>query len=215
MDNCNHSEYVRKVNKKIWTTIGSRFNASRRLNNQYKLSALSISVLSIFGIGTPIIQNYIDSSQCYNADKLYSLVSILLSIFILVLSLLEGAKNYQIKAEKLHNNAVEMSIVLNEISFLADYKLKICMSDKSKEDVVMQIKKYNKEYNALIKQCPENHDSDDFLLFKAQNHKDFEKGWLWSKRILIWLRIKYYWLYITLMATIAIIISSLYLSCPV
>ena len=211
----NYSEYIHKVTENIRTTIGSRFNASRRLNNKYKFSAISISILSIFGIGTPIIQNFIDSNKCLKINELYTLVSILLSIFILVLSLLEGSQNYQVKAEKLHSNAVDISTVSKEIYFLTNYELKIATSETDKKKIITEIKQQYKEYDDLIKRCPENHDPDDYLLFKAQNYKEFKKEWLWSKRILIWLRIKYYWLYFVLTTTIAIIIIKLYLSCPV
>lgn len=211
----NYSDYVNKVTKNIWTTIGSRFNASRRLNNKYKFSAISISILSVFGIGTPIIQNFIDSAQCAKINELYTLVSILLSIFILVLSLLEGSQNYQVKADKLHSNAVDISTVLKEISFLTDYELKRCDSKGKQNDIIKQIKNYNKEYDDLIQRCSENHDPDDFLLFQAQNYQEFKKQWLWSKRILIWLRIKYYWLYFALTIIIATIIVYLYISCPI
>jgi len=211
----NYSEYVQKVTENIWITIGSRFNASRRLNNKYKFSVISISVLSIFGIGTPIIQNFIDSNQCLKINELYTLVSILLSIFILVLSLLEGSQNYQVKADKLYSNAVDISSVSKEIYFLTNYELKRDVSEEEKNNIITKIKDQYKEYDDLIKRCPENHDPDDYLLFKAQNYQEFKKEWLWSKRILIWLRIKYYWLYFVLTTTIAITIINLYLSCPV
>ena len=89
------------------------------------------------------------------------------------------------------------------------------MSEDDKNKIIVKIKQYNKEYDNLIKRCPENHDPDDYLLFQAQNYQDFEKEWLWSKIITIWLRTKYYWLYFVLTITIAIIFVSLYLSCPV
>lgn len=228
--NSDYSEYAEKIRKKLWKTKGSRFNASRRLNNKYNFSVFSISILSFFGICIPIIQKFIDSNQCSNVNELYTLTSILFSIFILILSLLEGSKNYQIKADRLYNNAVDISSILNKINFLIDYELKRHSSKDEKNKIIAKIKQHEKEYDSLIKQCSENHDPDDYSLFKAENHDNFidktDKKCTWSKIIpfrqffsskivLIWLRIKYYWLYFALTAIIAIIIFNLYFSCPI
>ncbi len=223
--NSNYSEYADKVKNRLWKTKQSRFNASRRLNNKYRYSVASISILSIFGIGVPIIQNYIDSNQCSDINKLYTLVSILLSIFILVLSLLEGSQNYQVKADKLYSNAVNISSILKEINFLIEYELEKLPEDK-KGKIIAKIRQYEKEYDNLIKQCSENHDPDDYLLFQAENYDNLvdesnqniyrpNKKFFWSKRILIWLRIKYYWLYFISITIASMIIIYLYISCPI
>ncbi len=211
----NYCEYVSKIKSTLWKTQSSRFNAARRLNNKYQFSAISISLLSILGIGTPIIQNFIDSTKCATTNQLYTLVSILLSIFILVLSLLESSQNYQLKADKLHDNAVNISSLLKEIEFLINCKFPNADSEEKKYKIITEIQRYYKEYDNLIKLCPENHEPDDYLFFQAEHYKDFEKSWFWSQRTLIRLRIKYYWLYFMLVMIIAVIILSLYLSCPI
>ena len=210
----NTEEYIQKISDSLWITRCSRWNAFRRLKNQSQLSVFSISLLSVFGIAVPIIQIFIDSSKCYSINKLYTLVSILLSIFILVLSILEGSKNHNIKAEILKNNAIEISSLHKKIKFL-NYRLKQVDCEEKQQKIIRQIVKYYEKYDDSIKLCPENHETEDYLLFQAQKYKDFDKEWLWSIRICIWLRIKYYWLYFTLVIIIAIIVSNLYLSCPI
>ncbi len=225
----NTEEYIQKINDRVWITKGSRWNAVRRLKNQSQLSVFSISLLSVFGIAVPIIQIFIDSSQCPNINKLYTLVSILLSIFILVLSILEGAKNHQVKAEKLQNNAIEISSLSKEIDFLVNYKFKQANCENERQKTIIEIQKYYKDYDKLIKLCSENHETEDYLLFKAQNYEYFTKEekleeekkseknqeclkfikCLENKWMLVWLRIKYYWLYFLLMIIIAIIVFRL------
>jgi len=98
--------YIEKLKKKISTTRECRFNAARRLSNKNQLSIASISFVSVYSIAIAIIQNIFDFSQCKNLNNVFTIVSILLSIFILVVSLLEGANNYQLKADRLHSNAL-------------------------------------------------------------------------------------------------------------
>lgn len=201
-------EYINRRLTTIGKTRGCRFNASRRLNNQYQFSITSISILSVFGIAIPIIQNNIDTSKCSNINTSYTLVSILLSIFILVLSLLEGSKNYQVKAERLHINAVEISFVYHQLEKLRDIQLK---NNPKKEVIEQRLKDINKKYEELIRICPENHEPDDYLLFQAQYNRNSSI----NKLISTYLKIKYYWLYFVLVLTILIVTIHLYSACPI
>lgn len=196
-------EYINRRLTTIGKTRGCRFNASRRLNNQYQFSITSISILSVFGIAIPIIQNNIDTTKCSNINTLYTLVSILLSIFILVLSLLEGSKNYQVKAERLHINAVEISSVYHQLEQLRDIP--------TKEEIEQKLKDINKKYDKLIRICPENHEPDDYLLFQAQYNENCKISRLRST----YLKIKYYWLYFVLVLTISMVTIYLYSACPI
>ncbi len=224
-------EYLHKINDRVWKTKDSRWNAVRRLKNQSQMSVFSISLLSIFGIAVPIMQIFIDSSECHsrNIDNRYTLTSILLSIFILVISILEGAKNHQVKAEILKNNAMGISSLSKEIDFLVNCKFKQANSEKEKQEIIIQVEQFYRDYDKLLKLCSENHKTEDYLLFQAQNYKYYFENnksekyknhikntlkFIYYQWILIWLRIKYYWLYFMLFITITPIIISLYLSCP-
>lgn len=165
----NLSEYARQLNRRIWITKESRFEASRKLSVQSQLSITSISLLSIYTIAISIIQNIIDvTGQCRSLNNLYTITAILLSVFILVLSLLEGLKNYQLRAERLYNNAKDLSKLYRKI----DYYLS-CKLAENNHDKQQKFRDINKKYNNLIDGCQENHDTDDYWLFKANNLKEF------------------------------------------
>jgi len=203
-------QYLQKISYRVWITKNSRWNAVRRLKMQSQMSIFSISLLSICGISVPIIQIFIDSSKCARIDNVYTLVSILLSIFILVLSILEGTKNHQVKAEILKNNALEISSISKEIDFLVNYKFKQSSDDKENQNIVIQVKKYYKDYDKSLRLCSENHEVEDYLLAQAQEYCDQNnkseseenqtsithiKNIVKNRWIFVWLRIKYYWLY--------------------
>ncbi len=107
---------------------------------------------------------------------------------VIVISLLEGAKNYQIRAEKLHSNAVELSSLNRELEYLI-------VSKSGEADFVKDIGNISTRYEQLIKDCPENHEPEDYTLFMVQNRKDFDISRLRELYIRIKLICLDYWLY--------------------
>ncbi|MCL6754614.1 SLATT domain-containing protein [Nostoc sp. CCCryo 231-06] len=181
--------YTESLSSRIWITKGSRFNAARRLNNKYQFSLNSISILSVYGIAIPIIQGIVRNPQCQKINEIYNAISLILSVFTLAISLLEGAKNYQIKAEKLHKNAVEISSLQRELEYLM-------ISKSGEADFLQKLGDISVKYEHLIERCPENHEPEDYDFFMAQNRKDFKISRLAGFYIRIKLIIKDYWLYI-------------------
>ncbi len=187
-DETSLNSYLEKLEKKISTTRECRFNAARRLTNKNQLSLASISFVSVYSIAIAIIQNVFDLSQCQNLNNVYTLLSILLSIFILVVSLLEGANNYQLKADRLHSNALELSTIDREIKCLK-------ISNLTEQDYINKLCHLGQEYENIIKICPENHNPLDYDLFKVEENIDLD-WWdkFWRRT---WLRCQNYWLYFT------------------
>lgn len=217
--------YVASLRAKIWKTKGSRFNAVRRLNNKYQFSLSSISILSIYGIAIPIIQGVVKNPQCQKVNDIYSAISLILSVFTLAISLLEGAKNYQLRAEKLHNNAVKISSLQSKLDYLIVRK-------SGNANFLQQLGNISARYEKLIKECPENHEPQDYTLFMAQNRKDFndnDKNKNWVKKLKNWVEklnirinliiiktylfIKNYLLYVSVLGIPPAILILLYWSC--
>ena len=188
-NNSDIKAYAELLKSRIWKTKGSRFNAARRLNNKYQFSLSSISILSIYGIAIPMVQGIVKNPQCQKINDIYNVISLILSVFTLVISLLEGAKNYQLRAEKLHKNAVDISKL--------ERKLELWMVSQSGDpNFPQKVRCISDEYEKLIKECPENHEPEDYNLFMAQNRKDFKMSWLAELSIKIRLIIIDYWLYV-------------------
>jgi hypothetical protein len=197
--------YAALLDNRIWKTKGSRFNAARRLNNKYQFSLNSISILSVYGIAIPMIQGIVKNPQCQKINDIYNAISLILSIFTLVISLLEGAKNYQLRAEKLHKNAVAISSLYRDLEHLK-------ISNLGDADFLQKLKDISIRYEELIKECSENHETEDYTLFMAQNRKDFKIGWLTGFFIRMKLIVIDYWLYIFVLG-IPPILFLLYSSC--
>lgn len=188
MDKNNLIDYAEELSKRIWKTKGSRFNAARRLSNKNQFSITSISILSFYGIIIPIIQIVFASSQCLKLNNWFTFISIFLSIFILVLSLLEGSKNYQVKAERLYNNATKLATIYRDLEYIKARNLEYSSLEKELKNIL-------DKYDRKIESCPENHDTEDYELFKAQHRREFEINILESKWNIFKGYIRDYWLY--------------------
>ena len=175
------NEEFTKFDKKIWRTIGARFNAYRRLRCRQDMSIFSISILSLYLMVEPFIPEGTLSTE---AEEWRKAIVVLSSVFILILSLLEARKSYELKAERLHNNAM----VLNKLYDL----FKIESSDDEKKKII-------RDYHLSIASCPENHEPSDEALFRASHRHEFNVGFLKAICINVVYFIQTYWLYITLM----------------
>jgi hypothetical protein len=197
--------YAKSLDDRIWITKGSRFNAARRLNNKYQFSITSISILSIYGISIPIIQGIVDYSECPRINEIYTAVSIILSIFILVLSLLEGSKNYQVRAERLYNNAVTLSSLYRDFEYLKE-------CESSAPEFPKKLHEISNKYEKLIRECPDNHEQEDYELFRVQHRKDFNISWIVGIYVRLKLMVMDYWLYLFVLGIPPLVIL-LYSSC--
>jgi len=189
------SDAQSRLDRQIWVTKGARFNAYRRFMRKHYASILTISILSFYNIGisvlpASIIENYL-GADCHAPS------SVLTSIFILVLSLLEAGKGYELKAERLHQNAMQ----LNEL-----YTRCILSKNISEEE----LKGFAKEYHDLIKSCPENHSPQDDTKFRTEHPHEFALCFSVlcldkiKKPVLYWHIFLYhlgtYWLYLVLLS---------------
>lgn len=199
-------DYVNSLKFRLWKTKGSRFNAYRRLKRRQQVSIFSISVLSVYGISIPVIQAVIDTTSCPKTNNLYTVISLTLSVFILVLSLLEGANNYAGKSEKMHTNAIKISSLYSELEVL----IAINRTPESLGDGVDNIQR---RYSEIIEECPENHEPEDYLEFQIQHRKDFRLSPLrcfWIKARSFFVN---YWLYSLFVIVIPPFIFVLYSTC--
>jgi low affinity Fe/Cu permease len=204
MSTDNVRSYAESLKNRLWITKGSRFNAARRLNNKSQFSTTSISILSVYGIAIPIIQSLPNISKCSQVNSLYTAISTILSVFTLVLSLLDSAKNYPVKADRIYNSAVKIGVLEKKLEYLI-----CCEAD---DEFRAKVQFISTEYNEILAECGENHDPEDFALFKAQHSKDFNIKTISKNLIKLKVFVKDYWIYVFVLG-LPPIIALLYTSC--
>jgi len=158
------NEFIIDLDSKMWKTRGSRYNADRRLKRKSNLSLATISLLSFYVLIISIVSSFSVFNLNNTETGFLTFISIVISIFIIVLSLLEASKEYSIKAERLYTCANEINRLMSELKFA---QATITEIDKLEKEVY----KIHNEYQLLIKNVKENHDDIDFDLFRVANKK--------------------------------------------
>jgi hypothetical protein len=149
-----------ELDRTMWITKHSRYNASDRLRRKHSLSIYTIAILSIYVLILTLFEKY--GFQVENCD-LYEFSSVLLALFILVLSLTEASKNYMVSSERLF-------VCGNDIRDLLDELKKY---SKASEKDATSIESLSVKYSHILKGCGENHETIDFDLLRAQRPKYF------------------------------------------
>lgn len=174
------------LDRTMWITKHCRYIASDRLRKKHFLSIYTISILSIYVIILSLLGKYGFSSRDAN---LYELLSITSAISILVLSLAEGGKNYNVSSERLFSSGNQIRDLLDE---LKKYKV-------DSENSISAIENLSKQYSHILKECGENHETTDYHFFKAQRAAEFKGMNLFYS---LCFRVKYhlniYWFYCAL-----------------
>lgn len=171
------SEDWSRLAKKVWTTKGARFNATRRLEGQYRSSAQTLALLSIYLV---VLQCWLALDGNVGTARegwIWTVLSIGLALFILVLGLLEQNKKYQVEADRLHRSAMELNRLCD-----------LMTADDEAGAVAAQLAERTEAYHDVLGRTTENHDEIDFHLVRTQFPDDFKTTWCERQ----WIRVRYW-----------------------
>jgi len=187
MDNI--KEFADELDKRMWKTKGSRYNKYRRYKRKHQLSLSTISILTLYVFIITLADYYPVIKLSESQKELIPFLSIILSISILILSLLEASKNYQIKSERLYNCANEITNLYIEL------RQSICSEPQKQDEMLSEI---TKRYKTILEKYAENHDPIDYEMFQAEHSKHFSVGRIKKSSIFLKAIILSYWLYLIL-----------------
>ena len=171
----------------MWRTSGARFNCQRRMRYRNTLSAFTISILSVYLIAIGVFQKIYDISNSNPAlDKHLTFIAIVGAVFIIVLSLIEWAGDFSVKAERLFENA-------NKIKELRSKLDRLSTKGLSEKVLTSQFDKIAENYDQLTNGVTPNHDPIDDLLFRAQNPSEPQTAFQLTKPQRIWTYVRWYW----------------------
>jgi hypothetical protein len=147
------------------TVKSARFNAAERLERKNTLSLFAMSMVSLYFVGLSVWQVIYAPLIADAGNRLITLVSIMSSVFTLVLALIEAMNDYRIKAHHMHACALAVNELYQELTLM-----------RSGDVVVVQ--EFRRRYNAIIRGCPFNHARVDYLMARAERAASLgEKGW--------------------------------------
>jgi hypothetical protein len=142
----------------------ARFNAAHRLERKQTASLFTQSMVALYFVGLAVAQavyvGYLDETT----SRLMTFIQLVASVFTLMLGLLEAMNDYKMKAYHLHNCALQVAELAQELAIL-----------RPADPAVLQ--DFRRRYNEALKACPVNHSRLDFLCAKLDGTRD-PKEWI-------------------------------------
>jgi hypothetical protein len=152
------------------TVKAARFNAAERFERKHTLSLFALSMVSLYFVGLSVWQAVYASVLDEAANRLITLVSIMSSVFTLVLALIESLNDYKMKAHHMHACALTVNDLYHEFKLIRAPDAGL-------------IQEFRRRYNDAVRGCPYNHARIDYLLARA------ERGLPWEEKA--WIHLRY------------------------
>ncbi len=160
---------LEEFKKRMWKTKGARFNAHARLLAKYNCSIFTIAFSSIVVIIITVIPFIFTLN--IEQSNIISISTIIYALFILIFSLIESSKSHQLKAMQLHQCAVDIAALYDQIKIISSTE-----NTQGTDTKFTEIKKIAEQYNEIIKRCHENHETIDYDVLRLRNRQEFNMG---------------------------------------
>ena len=175
------------ISTRCWRTARARFDASRRMRRCSNASSLCVAMLSL----EIIVINLLIYIPSLNLDtNLVTILTVCLSAFVLVLSLIISQLKYDRKEEEYHQCGILLAALEKRVNIFAASK-----SEYTHDEV----KEFNDEYQKILRESNLNHAEIDWehaLRNEKHNYKDkkeekestpstFLTFWLWVRWTLL------------------------------
>ena len=199
--------YLQKLSDKVWATKNARFCASRRMWRNRKSSTVAVALLSASIIAVNMLVFFDSFKVC---SVVITVVTVILSTFSLVMSLLIAMLRYEYREDNYHQCGIELENLNQRIKLRIVELTRRNENDGDVESPEDENEKFLREYTDIQKKYNQNHTEFDYKyseLMNGTNHK--HKCCL---QVLYWLRwnildvYMLYWL-IALVPVAALILS--------
>jgi hypothetical protein len=148
------------------TVKAARFNAAERFERKHTLSLFALSMVSLYFVGLSVWQAVYAPTLDEAANRLITLVSIMSSVFTLVLALIDSMNDYKMKAHHMHACALAVNDLYHEFKLIRAPDAGL-------------IQEFRRRYNEAVRGCPYNHARIDYLMARAERRLPWEeKAWL-------------------------------------
>jgi hypothetical protein len=131
----------------------ARFNAAARLERKQAVSLFTQSMVALYFVGLAVFQAVYIGQIPEATDKLMTFIQLVSSVFTLMLGLLEAMNDYKMKAHHLHNCALAVAELAQELKI-------------ARPTDVEAVQAFRRRYNEALRVCPVNHARIDYLFAK-------------------------------------------------
>src|SRR5262245_13249635 len=105
---------IAELHRKITKTAKARFVAANRLTLHYQLSQWTVALASAALLILPLVQAF--GVSVNSSPQQLNVLQSILAVVVLVFSLLLGAENFGLKAEKMHRCGMELNQLDQEMA---------------------------------------------------------------------------------------------------
>ena len=165
--------------RSVEITRDVRFQANLRLSRRQRASSYIVSLLSLYVIGLSLIPNVMLLQQYQN--QILLACSIILSVFVIFTSLIDGSQNFYHQGELLHQCARKIASI--------NHRLKNIDVKADPAGAMQKLEQLQKEYQSALDDCPTNHDNVDFYKEIVKKPHLFPTEYPWKIK---WLHGAYY-----------------------
>lgn len=134
----------------------ARFNAAARLEQKQAVSLFTQSIVALYFVGLAVFQAVYVGQIDLATDRLMTFIQLVSSVFTLMLGLLEAMNDYKMKAHHLHNCALSVSELSQELMI-------------ARPTTAAEVQEYRRRYNEALRSCPVNHARIDYLCAKLDS----------------------------------------------
>lgn len=142
--------FLEKLSDKIWKTKKARFAAAKRMERYYYFSNVSMALTSVSIVGVNLLP-FLDG--CSNKSSLITILTIIFSVYVLVISLLSTQARFDKKAENYHACGCELTEYNDILQLYIEENRTLNIEEK---------KEFIRKYNLIIRQYNLNHSSMDY-----------------------------------------------------
>ena len=154
-------DFLDSLSKSAWETSCARYNASRRLKVREIFSTISLALIGLSGIILSLIQYFWITDINPKLNILITAFSIILSMLLIIISLIEWGVASGAKSEALFRNAELLNEHERKISLF-----KNCLKEEIMDDDYKYIDNLRDEYEKIKSTCTFNHSPVDYEYHK-------------------------------------------------
>ena len=163
--------YLQELSDKIWKTKNARFIAAKRMRRSHNSSTVSVALLSASIIAVNMLA-FFNISEINKT--IITIVTVVLSTFALVMSLLISHLRYEYREGNYHQCGIELDHLNQRLKIRIN---ELCMGNNNVNEIISPIEdnlKYLDEYKAILSKYNLNHTEFDYnySLFRAENERE-------------------------------------------
>lgn len=180
-------EYLKDFSDVVYKTMPTRFTAYRRMKRNRNASKVAESFfsVSIIAISLIALQNHEE-----HLSDLISIVTIILSTFLLVMSLLFSGLDYEKRMDNYHDCGNELDKLYRDMKLILSYR-----EEFSSDEMKAKTEDFQAKYFDILHKYNLNHTSFDYeyTAVMLDEKKDFVGRHVMKFRYYVWDMYFLYW----------------------